>query len=126
MDAAQLSRWEQIKRDFMRDKAMGGDDADTGARVVAQLADIASGLQGLRVDEVPVAAPVAAAVEAPWEQIVALLQAVAERPAPVVAPVEAPIAQAPPQDFEPLLRALADSQQRQGQIGRASCRESRC
>lgn len=119
LDAAQLARWDQIKRDFMRDKAMGGDDADTGARVVAQLADIASGLQGLRADEAPVAAPVAATVEAPWEQIVALLQSVAERPAPVIAPTEAPLAPAPLQDFEPLLRALADSQQRQGQVGDA-------
>lgn len=85
LDATQLARWEQIKRDFMRDKAMGGDDADTGARMVAQLADIASGLQGLRAEEPAPVAPVAAQVEAPWEQIVTLLQAVAERPAAVVA-----------------------------------------
>jgi hypothetical protein len=41
------SRWEQIKRDFLRNKAMGGDDADIGGRVVAQLADIAGGLQAM-------------------------------------------------------------------------------
>jgi len=42
---AEQARWEQIKADFRRNKAMGGDDADTGSRVVAQLADIASALQ---------------------------------------------------------------------------------
>ncbi|MFC6593066.1 hypothetical protein ACFP81_14325 [Deinococcus lacus] len=43
----QAERWEKIKADFRRSKAMGGDDADTGGRMVAQLADIASGLQAL-------------------------------------------------------------------------------
>ncbi|HEY0024746.1 MAG TPA: DNA repair ATPase [Longimicrobium sp.] len=43
----EAARWEQIKRDFLRNKAMGSDDADVGGRVVAQLADIAGGLQAL-------------------------------------------------------------------------------
>jgi hypothetical protein len=43
----EAARWEQIKRDFLRNKAMGGDDADVGGRVVAQLADIAGGLQAM-------------------------------------------------------------------------------
>lgn len=47
MTSTQAARWEQIKADFLRDKGMGGDEADTGARVVAQLSDIASGLKGL-------------------------------------------------------------------------------
>ena len=118
LDATQLARWEQIKRDFMRDKAMGGDDADTGARVVAQLADIASGLQGLRADEPAPVAAVAPQVEAPWEQIVALLQSVAERPAAVVAAPPAAVAPvAPVQDLTPLLQVLATAQQRQGEVG---------
>ncbi|HLL48670.1 MAG TPA: AAA family ATPase, partial [Longimicrobiaceae bacterium] len=41
------SRWEQIKHDFLRNKAMGADDADVGGRVVAQLADIAGGLKAM-------------------------------------------------------------------------------
>jgi len=45
MTAEQQHRWEAIKADFLRNKAMGGDDADTGARVVAQLADLVSGVQ---------------------------------------------------------------------------------
>lgn len=44
----EAARWEQIKRDFLRGKAMGGEDADVGGRVVAQLADIAGGLEALR------------------------------------------------------------------------------
>jgi hypothetical protein len=117
LDAAQQTRWEQIKRDFMRDKAMGGDDADTGARVVAQLADIATGLQGLRVEEPQVVAPVAVAEEAPWARIVDLLQALAARPPAVV---EAPaVTPAQPPDLTPLLQALAATQARQGQVGDA-------
>ncbi len=41
----ETQRWQQIKADFLRNKAMGGEDADTGSRVVAQLADIAAALQ---------------------------------------------------------------------------------
>ena len=40
---AEKERWEQIKADFLRNKAMGGEDGDTGARIVAQLVDLASG-----------------------------------------------------------------------------------
>ncbi|HEY0038305.1 MAG TPA: hypothetical protein VGB66_16515, partial [Longimicrobium sp.] len=47
LTADEAARWEQIKRDFLRNKAMGSDDADVGGRVVAQLADIAGGLQAL-------------------------------------------------------------------------------
>lgn len=47
LDEAQAARWEQIKRDFLRNKAMGGDDADTGGKVVAQLADLVEGVQSL-------------------------------------------------------------------------------
>ncbi|MGE8212451.1 MAG: DNA repair ATPase [Stenotrophomonas sp.] len=123
LDAQQLARWEQIKHDFMRDKAMGGDDADTGARVVAQLADIASGLQGLRSEEPTQGATTAPAPEAPWAQIVSLLQAVAERPAAVLqapaAEASAPPPAAPVQDLAPLLQALVAAQQRQGQVGDA-------
>lgn len=47
LDETQAARWEQIKRDFLRNKAMGGDDADTGGKVVAQLADLVEGVQEL-------------------------------------------------------------------------------
>lgn len=41
----QKTRWEQIKKDFLRNKAMGGDSADTGQKLVVQLADVAEGVQ---------------------------------------------------------------------------------
>ena len=37
-------RWEEIKTDFLRNKAMGGDDTDAGQRIVAQLADLVNGV----------------------------------------------------------------------------------
>jgi hypothetical protein len=47
MTDEQRNRWEQIKKDFLRNKAIGGDSADTGAKVVMQLADMAEGLKEL-------------------------------------------------------------------------------
>ena len=47
MDDVQRPRWLQIKKDFMRNKAMGGDDADVGGKVVAQLADLVTGVEEL-------------------------------------------------------------------------------
>lgn len=43
----QAARWQQIKKDFMRNKALGGDNADVGDRVVAQLADLVESVQAL-------------------------------------------------------------------------------
>lgn len=40
-------RWAQIKADFLRNKAMGGEDGDTGARIVAQLVDLANGFNAI-------------------------------------------------------------------------------
>ena len=37
-------RWEEIKQDFLRNKAMGGDSSDAGQRIVAQLADLVDGV----------------------------------------------------------------------------------
>ncbi|GAA0309906.1 hypothetical protein GCM10009129_03880 [Psychrobacter aestuarii] len=47
LDNDEAARWAQIKADFLRNKAMGGDDGDTGARIIAQLADMAIGLSSL-------------------------------------------------------------------------------
>lgn len=43
----QASRWQQIKADYLRAKAMGGNDADTGTRVVAQLHDLTAGIHAI-------------------------------------------------------------------------------
>lgn len=42
------ARWADIKRQFLRSKSFGGDDADIGDRVVAQLADLVEGVSALR------------------------------------------------------------------------------
>ncbi|MBV1910915.1 MAG: DNA repair ATPase [Kangiellaceae bacterium] len=36
-------RWEKIKKDFARNKAMGGDDSDAGNKIVVQLNDLVTG-----------------------------------------------------------------------------------
>jgi len=47
MTQDQEHRWVQIKTDFLRNKAMGGDDVDIGGKVVAQLLDLSAGVQAL-------------------------------------------------------------------------------
>jgi hypothetical protein len=47
MTEEQANRWAQIKKDFLRNKAIGGDEGDVGGKVVAQLADMADGLGAL-------------------------------------------------------------------------------
>ena len=47
LDAAGMARWEEIKKGFMRNKAFGGDEADTGQRIVAQLSDLVEGISSL-------------------------------------------------------------------------------
>ncbi len=44
LSAEDEQRWEEIKQDFLRNKAMGGDEADAGQRIVAQLSDLVSGV----------------------------------------------------------------------------------
>jgi len=105
------ARWQQIKADFLRNKAMGADDADVGGRVVAQLADIAVGLQRLGEP-----APVEAAPPAPWDALLSALHSL-RVPEPV-APAET--ATAPPAtDTAPVLQALQQTMARQDQLNAA-------
>jgi molecular chaperone GrpE (heat shock protein) len=48
MTEDQQQRWRQIKSDFMRNKAMGGDDADTGSKIVVQLNELVGGINAWR------------------------------------------------------------------------------
>lgn len=41
------ARWQKIKKDFLRNKALGGDNADVGDRVVTQLAQLVESVQSL-------------------------------------------------------------------------------
>lgn len=47
MTDAQAARWQDIKTNFMRNQAMGGDDTDTGQKVVGQLVDLVSSVKGI-------------------------------------------------------------------------------
>ncbi|MEL7044719.1 MAG: DNA repair ATPase, partial [Pseudomonadota bacterium] len=47
LSATEHRRWDEIKSDFLRNKAMGGDDADTGAKLVAQLVDLVGSVDAL-------------------------------------------------------------------------------
>jgi len=102
------ARWQQIKADFLRNKAMGAEDADVGGRVVAQLADIAVGLQRLGEP-----AQVEAAPPAPWEALLSALQSL-RTPEPVAAPAPAPAI-----DTAPVLDALQQTMARQDQLNAA-------
>ena len=123
LDDTQAQRWAQIKRDFLRNKAMGADDSDVGGRVVAQLADIASALQ--LPPPTPETAPAAVADPAPWPALLEALQQLSEtRPAPAAS---VPVAAAPSvpatvlaEDLQaglaPLVELLAASQAQQAQV----------
>ncbi|WP_024889704.1 DNA repair ATPase [Luteimonas huabeiensis] len=120
MTPEQAARWAQIKRDFLRDKAMGGDDADTGARVVAQLADIAQGLQALgSAEDARPAGDERASAAAPWPEVLAALQRIAEREPP--APQDEALSRALPATvrsaIEPLLERLRQTHEHQAGLG---------
>ena len=53
LDEESEARWQEIKRDFLRNKAFGGDEADTGQRIVAQLSDLVEGIGSLSADLKP-------------------------------------------------------------------------
>ncbi|MEZ5545606.1 MAG: DNA repair ATPase [Lysobacteraceae bacterium] len=79
LNEEQAARWEVIKTDYRRNKAIGGSDSDVGTRVVAQLHDLVQGVRALvpASDEVaPEATPAA-----PWPEIVSLLERVASEQA---------------------------------------------
>ncbi|WP_296282158.1 DNA repair ATPase [Pseudoxanthomonas sp.] len=105
------ARWNQIKADFLRNKAMGADDADVGGRVVAQLADIAVGLQ--RMGE---PAPVEVAAPAPWEALLSALHALRM---PETATPATPAPAAAVVDTAPVLQALQQTMVRQDQLNAA-------
>ena len=51
MAAGQAARWEEIKRQFNRDKSFGGDDAEVGDRLVAQLSDLGHYLRNMSQEQ---------------------------------------------------------------------------
>ncbi|MFT5175599.1 MAG: hypothetical protein ACI8W7_003791 [Gammaproteobacteria bacterium] len=75
MDAQQSTRWEAIKQDFLRNKAMGGDDTDIGGRMVGQLVDLVSAMDALKQVAVLASQPTKPAVTE--KHIVAMLKGLA-------------------------------------------------
>lgn len=108
----EAERWAQIKADFLRNKAMGADEADIGGRVVAQLVDIANGLQHLRP------APASPAPAPPWAEILHSLERIS-------APTHTASASAPSATVDlagqlaPLLQSVAAQHAQQARLNEA-------
>lgn len=80
MSETQADRWAQIKRDFLRNKAMGADDAEVGPRVVAQLNDLVESVRGLeKLSDLAKPAPVVEKNDAPWPALLAALAQLSDR-----------------------------------------------
>jgi hypothetical protein len=81
MTDEQTARWAQIKRDFMRNKAMGAGEADVGQRVVAQLNDLVESVRGFgeRMPEPSSKQDAPPAPNAPWQEILAAMEGLGER-----------------------------------------------
>lgn len=91
MTPEQEQRWQQIKADFLRNKAMGGSNTDTGTRVVAQLNDLVKEFKEFsqfieNKPEIP-------QLQIPWEKIFKSLEQLI--PPPVEPPAPVPPAQPP-------------------------------
>jgi len=48
MSEEQTQRWTQIKEDFVRTKALGGDESDSGTKIANQMIDLVEGLDELK------------------------------------------------------------------------------
>lgn len=104
MGQEEAVRWEQIKRDFLRNKAMGGDDVDVGGKVVAQLADLVNGVKALSPDRVPVDEGALLEVEVSMPDLVDRLAAAIQGVEPVVNVVNQPVP-----GIDKVLTILADA-----------------
>ena len=111
MTAEQKTRWEQIKKDFLRNKAIGGADADVGARVVVQLADLVENIKHLGTTAQVVAGNQAKAssdnLGASLERIAQLLESLSEKSA--VQPPKVEVINQPVPGMDKILRVLAET-----------------
>lgn len=135
LDDTQRARWEQVKRDFLRDKAMGAGDADVGTRVVAQLNDLVESVRGLdavaernaqaRASADAVALQKSQAEPAPWEALLGLLERVAQGQVRPATPEDSPealsqaLGPALQQALAPLIGRLHENDDRQTRINEA-------
>ncbi|WP_132757480.1 DNA repair ATPase [Pseudomonas aeruginosa] len=98
----QAERWAQIKRDFLRNKSMGGSDADVGGRLVAQLNDLVESVRGLAREPQPVQ-------PAPWDELLAGLRQLGQGAPALNVEVTAPAQPGVQQVLESLAACLQDS-----------------
>ncbi|HZX33222.1 MAG TPA: DNA repair ATPase [Rhodocyclaceae bacterium] len=49
--ADEAARWQAIKEEFVRQRKLGGEDADAGSRIAATLLDVARAVDGLKQDD---------------------------------------------------------------------------
>ena len=91
MTAVEEARWTQIKNDFMRNKAMGGDDADVGAKVVAQLVDLVSSVQSLSDLPLPKDLPSTEGSSKELTEVVGQLASVVKSSKPTIKVVNEPV-----------------------------------
>ncbi len=47
LSVEEKSRWDQIKTDFQRNQAMGGDNTDTGTLIIGQLVDLVNSINSI-------------------------------------------------------------------------------
>jgi hypothetical protein len=108
MTEEQRIRWEQIKKDFLRNKVMGGDSADTGAKVVVQLADMVEGINKLTA---ATSKPVATENSAANRELIAAITASANKLEHSLAPVapKVEVINQPLPGLDKVLRVLADT-----------------
>lgn len=107
-------RWNEIKKDFLRNKSLGGDEADTGRQIVVQLADLVSGIgnlgkqlrdaQATAQKQVEKPDPESAITPAVLERLIGRLQRALTEAKPNVNVVNQPVP-----GLETLLRTLTDS-----------------
>jgi hypothetical protein len=108
MTEEQRIRWEQIKKDFLRNKSMGGDSADAGAKVVVQLADMVEGINKLTA---ATSKPVVTENSAANRELIAAITASANKLEHSLAPVapKVEVINQPLPGLDKVLRVLADT-----------------
>jgi hemerythrin superfamily protein len=113
MTVEQSERWVQIKKDFLRNKAIGGADADVGSRVVVQLADMVEGIKALGASAIQVKEQVLATEKSPtdtgeWvQQLTPLLNQLTQSLAASQPKVE--VINQPVPGIDKILRVLAET-----------------
>jgi len=116
----EAARWAQIKRDFLRNKSMGADDAEVGPRVVAQLNDLVEGVRSLEKSAMTAQSASKTDEAAPWPQLLASLERLSQTlaaPRAAEAPAQTHTSPAAPASLPPeWWQGLAEQQTQLQQV----------